>query len=131
MIYRTTTPSDLTYVSEFSDFDIPDWLSDLRNIALVNDNGDINLFQYDNGQYIGHYFYRSRGREALKVAEEMLDAIFRYEEVDTLVGLTPDDKRGAKWLSRQLGFQSHGPIEHPLGPCELFVLTRKQYEEKA
>ncbi len=134
MIYRTTTPSDIAPRIEGhhgDDFNLSEWLDDTRNIALVNDKGDVNLFQFQtDGLYCGHFFYLSRGKQAVETAQAMLKAVFNYEEVRVIMGLTPVDQLGAKWLSRKLGFSSHGIVETPPGPCEMFILTRLEYEGK-
>ena len=110
------------------DFDPYEWVDDRNNIALVNEKGDLNLFQYERpGVYIGHFFYVSRGKEALRTAREMLEAVFSLPEVDAITGLTPEDKLGAKWLTRKLGFKSFGDINTVAGLCELFILTRSDY----
>jgi hypothetical protein len=132
MIERTMSSELIAKVTEGyggCDFNPSAWLSDLRNIALVNNRGDVNLFQYEtDGVYIGHFFYVSRGREALQAAIEMLARIFQ-EDVEVLIGITPDDKPAAKWLARKIGFKSYGPVEHVCGPCEIFILSRVEYEE--
>ena len=135
MIYRTTTTktiADATEGHHGDDFVVDEWVKNPANVALVNDRGDVNLFQFEReGLFLGHFFYVSRGREALKAAREMLAEIFKYEEVKVLMGLTPVDKLGARWLTRKLGFTSYGIIETPSGDCEMFVLSRPEYEKDA
>lgn len=114
----------------YDNFDPHEWIADKDNIALVNDRGDLNLFAFQSpGLYIGHFFYNSRGRQAVQVANEALFRVFSMPEVEVLVGMTPVDKKGARWLSRHIGFKSHGLIDTVPGECELFILTRKDYEE--
>lgn len=130
---RTTDLSVVTRaIGDYDDnFDVGRWLSDSRNIAL-SDGGDVNLFEYKSaGTYEGHFFYRSRGKAAVKTAERMLEEIFSFPQVDVIVGLTPTDKTGAIRLTRHLGFKSYGLVDHPRGRCELFVLTRSEYEGTA
>jgi hypothetical protein len=130
MISRTTVTNDIvTAIAGHcgDDFDAEEWLSEPENIALINDNGDVNLFTYDRpGVYIGHFFYASRGKEALRVAKQMLVHIFHYEEVEVIMGLTPLDKLGARWMARKLGFKSYGEVDTPPGRCELFILNRHE-----
>jgi hypothetical protein len=105
-------------------------VADDKNIALVNLGGDVNLFQFQaDGVYIGHFFYVSRGREALRVARDMLARIMTYDEVKVIIGLTPVEKLGAKWLTRKLGFKSYGEVDTVPGRCEMFVLSRMEYEK--
>lgn len=133
MIYRTNNPTLIAMATKghHGDDFIPEvWAEDGRNIALVTDKGDINLFQYQaEGTYVGHFFYISRGKNAVRVANDMLDAIFKYDDVQVILGLTPVDKLGAKWLARKIGFKSHGEIDTPPGRCELFVMSRSDYEK--
>lgn len=113
------------------DFDPVEWVEDERNIALLNEYGDMNLFQFQTeGTYIGHFFYQSRGKQALESAKKMLRYIFSLPSVDVIIGLTPVEKLGAKWLTRKLGFKSYGEVETLPGLCELFIMTKAEYEQK-
>jgi hypothetical protein len=110
-------------------FSVEDWMDHPKNIAIVNGD-DLSIFTYERpGVYTGHFFYTSRGKEALRSAKTILAEVFQYD-VTLLMGLTPADKLGAKWLARKIGFKSHGDVETPQGVCELFILTRKEYEEE-
>lgn len=133
MINRTFDPvivDEATGGHHGGDFDPTLWLSNPSNIALVNSSGDVNLFQFEReGLYIGHFFYKSRGRAALTAAREMLAFVFSYPEVEVLIGLTPVDKLGAKWLTRKLGFKSYGEVDTIPGRCEMFVLGRNEYKK--
>lgn len=107
-------------------FDAKEWLADEKNIAIQSGD-DINLFEYiDNGVYEGHFFYVSRGRDALNTATEVLDYFLDNYDVQVIRGLTPLHKKGARWLARKIGFKSYGEVETAHGPCELFILKAKQ-----
>lgn len=128
-----TRDPDLLYEMTDNLYDLEffeDWASDLFNVALKNDNDDVAMFEYvKEGLYTGHYFFNSRGKMALQEAKKLLDEIFSYPEVEVIQGFTPLTKLGARWMSRQIGFASHGVILLN-EPCEYFILTRSEYLER-
>lgn len=112
------------------DFDPIDWISDHQNIALINDTDDMSLFEYNSTHVVtGHYFFKSRGKIALKVARTFLDEIFNpCYNIETIRGLVPLTHLGSKWITRQLGFKSYGIVKTPHnGSHEIFILTRKEH----
>ena len=119
------------YAEEIVGFDPEEWLSDPLNIALINDNEDIALFENQiaaTNAVCGHYFFFSRGKEAVKAATQFLREIFCYD-VQTIVGITPEDNKGAIWMNRRLGFKEYGQVATEVGPCRLVVLTKKEWEQ--
>lgn len=110
-------------------FSTVDWAKDHNNIALINDNGDIALFEWEaRGCYSGHYSFKSRGRKAIDSGKAFLDEVFDpCYNVEVIRGLTPLENLGARWMSRQLGFTSYGPVKTDIGPHEIFILTRKEH----
>lgn len=112
-------------------FNAEEWCSNTDNIALTNDKDDFALFENEYpGAYTGHYFFNSRGKEAVKAAEEFLLEAFTNYPIEVIRGLTPADKLGAKWLSRRLGFTSYGTVETIVGDCELFILTKDEFNNE-
>ena len=108
-----------------------EWLKDDNNIALTNSNNDFALFEHIDGLYTGHYFFNSRGKEAVKAATDMLDEIFSDTySVNVIRGLSPLQELGARWLNRKLGFTSHGVVQTKAGPCELVILTKQEWNNK-
>lgn len=135
MTYNMRQTSDgelvalMTLDHQYLGFEPYEWTANDKNIALTNGK-DLNLFQYQaDGVYIGHFFYVSRGRQAIQVANEALWAMFIKPHVQVIIGMTPVGQRGARWLSRHLGFKSYGLIDTVPGECELFIMSRKEYEE--
>ncbi len=120
------------YQNELLGFTPETWLMNEQNVALTNDKGDISLFERQIKQpktVCGHYFFISRGREALTTAKEMLKEIFTGPyDIEAIIGLTPLDKKGALWMNKQLGFKSHGQLEFEVGPCEFVLLTKQEWE---
>ena len=113
-----------------TNFDAEDWLSDTRNIALVIDQ-DIALFAEDfPGCYEGHYFFKSRGRQAVKNALSFLNSAFMDYGAEVIKGLTPHMNRPAMWMSYRLGFKSYGTVDHHRGECEIFCLTKSEFKDK-
>lgn len=108
------------------------WLSDPRNIMLQNEYGDIALFEPRiAGQYSGHYFFKSRGRVAINAGKAFLDELFNScYNISVLVGLAPIDNKAARWMSRQLGFKSYGPTNLDDLNFELFIITKKEFNNE-
>lgn len=134
MNYRTTSYTDIEravsqYATEITGFDPSDWSDNLNNWALSNDNGDIALFEYEyDGVYSGHYFFFSRGKEAVKAAKSLLKSFWTMnEDAKVIRGLTPLENLGARWMNKQLKFKSYGVIKTSVGPCELVILTKEEW----
>lgn len=106
-----------------------EWVSNPTNIVLVNDRGDMSLFEKGiKDIYTGHYYFKSRGREAVKAGKEFLDNLFNScYNISVITGLVPITHLGARWMSRQIGLKSYG-IEH-VGekPYEMFIITKKEF----
>jgi hypothetical protein len=111
---------------------IDKWINDPANIVLVNDRGDVAVFEIGfRHVYSGHYWFKSRGRAAIRAASEFLDELFNTcYNIPVLIGLVPLTHLGARWLSRQVGFKSYG-IEHiDNKPYELFIITKKEFNRE-
>jgi hypothetical protein len=108
-------------------FDPVAWLADRRNVALIDDHGDIALFERTGkGVFEGHTLFASRGREAIETGRTMLAAMFDMYGARAIWGRTPIERPAARWFSRRLGFRSLGVVETVRGPCELFYLGAEQ-----
>lgn len=106
------------------------WLLDDRNIAMTNGE-DYCLFEFSSPNvYYGHYFCTSKGKTARDFSVECLDYMFDVIKAEIIQGLTPEDKRAARWMARQLGMKSYGITETFNGPHELFILTKNDWETK-
>lgn len=106
-----------------------EWLKDPTNIALENDRGDIALFEIGlKNIYSGHYYFKSRGRQAINAAKEFLDEIFNTcYNIQVIIGLTPITNLPARWLSRQVGFKSQGLVQGPKRHYEMFIMTKREF----
>lgn len=108
-----------------------EWLSDHTNIVLENKHGDLALFEYGlptRRIYSGHYFFKSRGRQAIESAKGFLDELFNScYNISILMGMVPIERKDVKWMTRQLGFTSYGLEEARGKQYELFILTKKEF----
>lgn len=120
------------YQDSYEGLVLDEWIKDKQNVALTNEHGDISLFerQYANPISVhGHYFFFSRGRGAVTAAQQMLEEIFTGPyQVDIVVGLTPVEHKGARWLNRKLGFDSLGITETVAGDHEMVFLPKTKWE---
>lgn len=111
-----------------------DWLSNPINICFENDLGDIALFElaFQNKPfYSGHYYFKSRGREAINSAKGFLDELFNTcYNIDTLMGFVPLRRKAARWITRQIGFTSYGTEEIHDEEYEMFILTKKEFNNE-
>lgn len=118
-------PAVKSFLGENHDIDVIKWVQEPDNIVLVNDNGDLALFE-KRGTWQGHYYFKSRGRQAITAGLNFLDEVFNpCYNISVLTGLTPLTNLGARWLSRKLGFQSQGVINIDNQSFELFMMTNK------
>lgn len=110
-------------------FDPISWVSDHRHVALQNSSDDLALFERELPNVVtGHYYFKSRGKDALKAGRAFLDEIFNpCYNVEVIRGLTPLTNLGARWMSRQIGFKSHGVVKVLDKPFELFILSKKEH----
>lgn len=108
----------------------PDWVSDERNYALVDDHGNVGLLDYvSEGVYEPHLYFTDRGMEALNRAKEMITWVFQNTKAVRLNGQTPILQKGAWWLARKLQFQKLGTAQSEWGPMRLSCMTRERWEE--
>lgn len=131
---RTTDLDDLLETMEpylpIEGFYPKEWLSLPLNIALTDDKGNFALFErYSEFVVTGHYFFKVRGKKAADTAKALLAEAFTGDyNIQTIRGLTPLDKLGARWLSKHIGFKSYGEVDTKAGPCELFILNKSEWE---
>lgn len=137
---RTTDKSLVTEaVSQYrraaENFDPEPWLMLEDNIALTNDNKDIALFERNEANakaVYGHYFFWSRGKQAVKAAKQFLEEVFatKHYGVEVIVGLTPVDHKAALWMNKQLGFKEVDTLRGPEGDVRMVTLTKQDWEQQ-
>lgn len=114
------------YDGEIVGLNLKEWVLDDKNIALTDGHGNVNLLEYVKpGMYTGHVFYKARGKDAVKLMRGAIEKTFSEYPVEVIVGLTPIEKVGARWLSRRVGFKGQGIIKTVIGPCEIFIMTKE------
>lgn len=134
-IMRKAFEPHVRYHDDKMDYDA--WIGNRKNVMYVIDNGDVGLATYEYpGLYNVHWFFnQTRGKAAIKLAQEMLDALFQDEGAQIVRGLTPVDLKPARWLAKYIGFKSYGVVKCPEddGPnegfCELMLLTKHEFYE--
>ena len=110
-------------------FDVIEWVAEPHNIALLNEVGDLALFERGKNPLTvtGHYYFLSRGKDAIRTAREFLSDVFDLG-VQTITGITPLTNLGARWMSRHLGFKSYGVVKTTEEPFELFIMHHTEYK---
>lgn len=131
--YYLITKAVSQYADEVVDFDPKVWTEDPDNVALINDNEDIALFQRQSLNPVavfGHYFFWSRGKDAVKAAKTFLKEIFTNDyNIEVIMGLTPVTHKGALWLNKQLGFKPIEIVPSHVGDLQMVSLTKKDWEQ--
>ena len=118
-------PAVKSFLGDGHDVDLVKWVQEPDNIVLVNDSGDVALFE-KRGTWQGHYYFKSRGRQAVTAGLNFLDEIFNpCYNISVLTGLTPLTNLGARWLSRKIGFKSQGILSIDNQSFEFFMITNK------
>lgn len=116
------------------EYDVITWLSNPMNIVLENEHGDLALFEYDfpvPRTYSGHYYFKSRGRTAIEAGKAFLDELFNScYNINIVIGMVPKTRKDVCWMTRQLGFSSHGTEEVKGQEYELFILTKKEFNNE-
>jgi hypothetical protein len=88
--------------------DIQKVLAKDENVMFIHGN-DVGLGIYDYpGVYTVHWYYESRGRQAIDLGKAMTSMLFTEHGAKTLRALIRRELRASRWACRQLGFKSHG-----------------------
>lgn len=90
-----------------------DWVRDPRNVA-VWEGDDLALFDYVSpGVYEGHFFFESRGKEAVRVTKMLTQRMFDLG-AQMLIGKTPIEYKHACIIARAAGwhYAGHQMTEH-------------------
>lgn len=109
------------------------WLDNEDNMAFLNREGSLGMLEFSSkGLYDSHHFHDQavRGRKALRASKDMISFAFNtHPEIEIMRGRTPLNRQDARWAARKLGFKSLGVLPELTPACELFILTRKDYQE--
>lgn len=136
------TQRERTYVStlmkmfnpEAIGFHETNWFYGDGNVALINKQGDVALFENQanlpTGTVCGHYLFRSRGAKAIEAAKEFIDEVFDKEYAHTVLGFVPVEHKGAVWITKKLGFREYGEPRdiEDAGPHRFFTMTKDRWK---
>lgn len=108
--------------------DLDKWISLPNNLMFVEgDDVGLATFEY-RGLYNVHWYFKSRGREAIDVARRMLANLFENYGAQAVRGLVRDRLKASRWATRQVGLKSMGFIDNLDGSKdELFVVTKDEF----
>lgn len=106
-----------------------EWLKVPGNL-MYRYGEDVGLATYDYpGLYSVHWFFRSKGKEALKVTALMLDDLFTHHGAKVVRGVIHMDNKPARFLAKYLGFERISIEEFPDGPNELILLPKEVFHQ--
>lgn len=129
-LLKTLSP----YVNEFYGFDINDWNENntRSNIVVTDNNEDFALFEKETDTvYMSHIFCRNKkGKEAFDFGKWAVSKMFSEYGVEVLKGLTPLSNRPALIAARKIGFKAYGTTDTVVGPCQIFILTKGQWNNE-
>lgn len=114
---RSVTDKHLNYFT----FDVDEWFSNDKNYALKEgENIAFGEYKADGVYWVHFCFDTAKGREAIDLTRRMFKEFCSRRPVKTAVGLIEVNNKKAKWLIRQVGFESLGIVDTKNGPCEMF-----------
>lgn len=122
---RITDPAECRAVTDkhpdYFSFDVEEWFSKTENYAY-KEGDNVAFGEYKNpGVYWVHFcFDTAKGRDAINLTRRMFKQLSEDTPLKMGIGLIHIDNRKAKWLIRQVGFQSLGLVDTENGICEMF-----------
>ena len=106
------------------------WVNIERNL-MYRLGDDVGLATYDYpGVYTVHWFFKSKGKEALRVARIMLDYLFMKHEPEVLRALVLMENKPSRYMAKYMGFEHLSVEEFSDGPTEVMILTKKVFRDK-
>lgn len=114
---RTVTDKHPDYFT----FNVEEWFSNTENYAY-KEGDNVAFGEYKSpGVYWVHFcFDTAKGREAINLTKRMFKQLSEDTPLKVAIGLIHVDNKKAKWLIRQVGFQSLGLVDTKNGVCEMF-----------
>ena len=92
---------------------------------------DVGLATYDYpGMYTVHWFFKSRGKAAIKTAIVMLNEVFTNYKAEIVRGIIALDNKPSVFLSRYVGFERISVEDFSDGPNEVILLTKSAFNKK-
>jgi hypothetical protein len=105
-----------------------EWLATPGNVMYVSGD-DIGLATFDyEGLYAVHWFFKSRGKTAMKVCIAMLTRLFDEQGAKAIRGVTPVNNKPARFLAKYVGMETLSIDVHPDGEeYELMLLSKDRF----
>jgi hypothetical protein len=105
------------------------WLEVPGNVAYtVGEDLGMATFDYP-GLYAVHWFFKSRGREAVEVCIAMLEKVFGEHGAKVVRGVTPMNNLPARRLAKYVGCETISIEEYPDGPYEIMLLYKDRFNQ--
>ena len=108
--------------------DLATWYT-LPKCLMLIDGQDVGLATYDYpGVYTVHWYYQSRGRDAIELAKKMCALMFTDYGAQALRGIIKHRLKASRWATRQVGFKSTGFVTDAHGEeCEVLCATKDEF----
>lgn len=105
-----------------------EWLAVPGNLMYVSGR-DVGLATFDYpGLYSVHWFYTDvKGKEAVKLAVDMLDDVFTNHGAKAVRGVIHMDNKPARFLAKHMGYERISIEEFADGPNEVILLTKENF----
>lgn len=105
------------------------WLEVPGNLAYtIGEDLGLATFDYP-GLYAVHWFFKSKGLEAVKVCLTMLDKVFGEHGAQAVRGVTPIDNKPARRLAKYVGCETISIEEYPDGLYEIMILSKDRFNQ--
>lgn len=106
---------------DYFTFNVEEWFANADNFCL-QEGDNVAFAEYKSpGVYWVHFcFDKAKGRQAIDLTKKIYNTFCCLKPVKLLIGLIHVNNKKAKWLIRQVGWQSLGLIETKNGLCEMF-----------
>ena len=100
-----------------------DWVNTPGNVALFHGD-DLALFDYTApGRYEGHFFFVSRGKEAVEVAKILTQRMFDEFDALLIIGYVPVINPKARVIARMAGYHYAGLKQTVHGPVYVYLIA--------
>jgi len=123
LVKATASVRDICSIEDLKTwYELPDCL------MLISDE-DVGLATYDYpGVYSVHWYYNSRGRDAIELGKKMCTKLFTDHGAQTLRGIIKKHMKASRWATRQVGFKSQGFVLDKNGEeCEVLCATKDEF----
>lgn len=111
--------------------DFVTWFNTPKNLMFAKGE-NVGLATYElPGIYNIHWYFKVRGREALNLARDMLENLFKNYDAEAVRGIVRVDLKPSRWGARQVGLKSLGIFRYADGTDnEVFYTTKDEFLNK-